>query len=392
MTEFLSDELKSQIFEIYIEMKKYLSSSENKDRSEEESQEISLSTELPILIEILKKYTKLLIDEKSKNNNDNDTIKQLENYIKKLENDIRFCIKKLFHYKIKIDSLEEKIKDYIEIEEEYEELKEKVKYEDGKFMDNDRKDNEINILRRENSNIKKEISKLENKIEEYKIKYNEDEETIKQLKNKNKQLNSKISELEDELNNTKNNLNSISNNNEINYNQLNINDYNNMKLDKFNLNNKSNIQIRHGVTNYQLPKNPFNLESNKTNTLKSNDSNKLIISAYNKIYNKNMISPLRNNNNTNIYQNLKKIKNNSASMREDNEQSSEIINKYLSGNSSSNKYFPHLKTKSLNKISNKILGYKFPINNIGLNKKYINKENSQYEHSVLNMMGFKKKI
>ena len=164
-----------------------------------------------------------------------------------------------------------------------------------------------------------------------------------------------------------------------------------MKLDKFNLNNNSNMQIRHGVTNYQFPKNSFNLESNKTNTLKSNDSNKLIISSYKKIYNKNIISPLKNNINNNIYLNLKKINSKSASMREDNEQSSEIISKYLSGNNN-NKYFPHIKTKSLNKIGNKMLGYKFPINNIGLNKKYNNKENGHYEHSVLNMIGINKKI
>ena len=194
------------------------------------------------------------------------------------------------------------------------------------------------------------------------------------------------------MNNTKINLNNNSNNNEINYNQFNINDYNNMKLDKFNLNNNSNMQIRHGVTNYQFPKNSFNLESNKTNTLKSNDSNKLIISSYKKIYNnKNIISPMKNNINNNIYQNLKKINSNSVSMREDNEQSSEIISKYLSGNNN-NKYFPHIKAKSLNKISNKMLGYKFPINSIGLNKKYINKENGHYEHSVLNMIGINKKI
>ena len=127
MTEILSDDLKSKIYEIYTEMKKYLSSSKNQNESEQENQEISLTTDLPILIENIKKYTTLFIDEKTKNNNDNyddsNTIKQLENYIRKLENDVRFFIKKIFHYKIKNDSLEMKIKDYIEIEEEYEELK-----------------------------------------------------------------------------------------------------------------------------------------------------------------------------------------------------------------------------------------------------------------------------
>ena len=117
MTEIISDDLKSKIYEIYTEMKKYLSVSENQNKSEEENQEISLTTEFPILIENLKKYTTLLIDGKTKNNNDNyknnddNTIKQLENYIRKLENDVRFFIKKIFLYKIKNDSLEMKIKD-----------------------------------------------------------------------------------------------------------------------------------------------------------------------------------------------------------------------------------------------------------------------------------------
>ena len=35
-----------------------------------------------------------------------------------------------------------KINAYILLKEEYEELKEKLKYEDGKFLDNERKENE----------------------------------------------------------------------------------------------------------------------------------------------------------------------------------------------------------------------------------------------------------
>ena len=36
-------------------------------------------------------------------------------------------------------------------------MKEKLKYEEGTFLDNDRKDHEILILRAENSNLKKPI-------------------------------------------------------------------------------------------------------------------------------------------------------------------------------------------------------------------------------------------
>ena len=78
------------------------------------------------------------------------------------------------------------------MEEDYEELRQKVRYDDGKFLDNDRKDNEIIILRRENSNLKKEIIKFNEKFEQSKEleeKYNElekvhinDEENIKLIK------------------------------------------------------------------------------------------------------------------------------------------------------------------------------------------------------------------
>ena len=49
-----------------------------------------------------------------------------------------------------------KLNAYMGLEEEYEELKEKVKYDGGKFLDNERKENEIIILRKENSSLKKE--------------------------------------------------------------------------------------------------------------------------------------------------------------------------------------------------------------------------------------------
>ena len=43
-------------------------------------------------------------------------------------------------------------------------MKTKYKYEDGKFLENDRKDNEILILRAENSNLKAQIEKNEDEI------------------------------------------------------------------------------------------------------------------------------------------------------------------------------------------------------------------------------------
>ena len=57
---------------------------------------------------------------------------------------------------------------YLDINEQYEKLKIKVKFKKGKFLNDDKKENEIFILRQENSNLKKEINKLENKIKQYK--------------------------------------------------------------------------------------------------------------------------------------------------------------------------------------------------------------------------------
>ena len=57
----------------------------------------------------------------------------------------------------------------MEMEDEFEEMKTKYKYEDGKFLDNDRKDNEIIIIRQENSNLKNLISSLEEDIKKKSI-------------------------------------------------------------------------------------------------------------------------------------------------------------------------------------------------------------------------------
>ena len=81
------------------------------------------------------------------NNIDNNKylsyISQLENEIKKYQADIRYLFQQIFQYKIQKDAMEIKLNSYIEIEKEYDLLKEKVKYEEGRFLNNDRKDNEI---------------------------------------------------------------------------------------------------------------------------------------------------------------------------------------------------------------------------------------------------------
>ena len=120
---------------------------------------------------------------------------QLENQLKKMENDIRYYLQLYLKSEIQKKVLEMKLNAYLYLEQEYENLKEKVKYEGEKFLDNEHKDNEIFILRAENSSLKKEIVNLEhlNKKKEQKIQ--EHIKTIKDLQNNVEKLNNKIFDL-----------------------------------------------------------------------------------------------------------------------------------------------------------------------------------------------------
>ena len=165
MEEINIETLRNEINELYQNIKENISSSNNDN--------IDQSTLSPI--QILKEIKDYL-------NKNNLNLIELENNIKKLEKDLKYHIKNEFMLKIQRDSLDSKIRGFMEMEEEFEELKEKVRYEGGKFMNNDRKDNEIKILRRENSNIKKEVMKMEIKIKKFEKKEIDDKQIIDELK------------------------------------------------------------------------------------------------------------------------------------------------------------------------------------------------------------------
>ena len=420
--EILIDNIKTQMYELYTDIKTFLVSTEKEKQNNEFQQEITSTTEPQTMINYLKNCIQILIDEKKNNKgkndsmttpDNNDILKQLESYTKKLECDIKCYIKKVFTYKIQKDSLENKVKAYMEIEEEYEELKEKVKYENGKFLNNDRKDNEIIILRRENSNLKKEINKLEEKSKNFESKYNNAEDVIKGLKFKVAQLNKKIEEIKGEIDSIRirnKTINESNNEGSLNLNNLNINKnivehYNKTieknSMDRINIigNSKINIHLRQGLTHNNSPSNNLNIESAKNNQIKAlsantidSINNRLIISNSNKIYSNNskitnIIAPLRNNQ----IQNTKKIKSSSVSKRSDESEKSELANKYLSVNNNL-KYGPHTKIRSLNRINNRInnTGYLLPKANSNFNIKYIQREErNPYEHSALNLIGIK---
>ena len=426
--DILIENIQSQLYDLYIDIKTFLVSSEKEKQSNENLKEISSTTEPYTLIKYLKNCINILIEEKKINkginydnlSQDNNNInRQLETYIKKLENDLKYSIKKQFMFKIQKDSLEMKIRGYMEIEEEYEELKEKVKYEGGKFLNNDRKDNEIIILRRENSNLKKEINKIEEKSKNFEKKTKDDLEIINGLKFKVAQLNKKVEEQKDEITTLKNQktISTINENKDILNINKNIIEHYNKTLEKSHLeginvnnitnlngigNNKINMHLKRDLTNYQLAFNNYNFESTKNNPVKAlktiDTNNKLNISTFNRIYNnsnnKNIIAPIRNNK----FKNIKKAKSNSVAKKSEESEKSELINKYFSGNSNiSNIQYDtsHSRIRSLNKINKNIQGIG---NKLALPKGNINIRNIQskdkhsYEHSALNILGINKII
>ncbi len=174
--------------------------------------------------------------ELNKNNNktvplNSDDRLLYENLIRKLEAKERVLSKINFQNKLQKDAMENKIGEYMEMEDEFEEMKTKLKYEDGRFLKNDRKDNEIYIIRGENSNLKKSITKLEQQItnlenekEQSKNIINKYEEEIIQLRKKleeaqkqNEILNSHSININ--INNVtgSNKNNSLNNNNNMNH-------------------------------------------------------------------------------------------------------------------------------------------------------------------------------
>jgi len=280
------------------------------------------------LITYIKESIPLLINQKiseakTQNNNNDISIEleensnlrkeynQLENQLKKLESDNRHYLKIYLKSEIQNKVLDMKLNAYMCLEEEYEELKEKVKYEGGKFLENERKDNEIFILRAENSSLKKEITKLEQNIKTKDNKIKEHQQTIQEMKYNIENLNHKIYNLKKAMDN--NSFNNISNKNllkERNNSMIDLGFKNNnnnndnyfTKIDNFRkIHPKSDIQniksmypqtfkIRRKI-NFNPPKNDnTHIENNKnlsnTNISVNTTNTKLLATIYNKL-NKN---------------------------------------------------------------------------------------------------------
>ena len=167
---------------------------------------------------------------------------EYENIIRNLESKQRILTKNYFQQKLQIDAMENKIEEYMEMEDEFEEMKTKLKYEDGRFLNNDRKDNEILIIRGENSILKTEINKLEEKVKSLEEIINTKEKKIEEI---NKEL-EKMKNKFEQKNETTNISPSIN---------INIR----------NVHSNSNNDINNEAENSNLKKNNYNPNRNSTN-------------------------------------------------------------------------------------------------------------------------------
>ncbi len=278
---------------------------------------------------LLRKYKKENIKPFIPNNIE---ISQYENMLRNHENKERNLIKKQFQYKLHNETLEYKLEEYMEIEEEFEEMKSKFKYEDGKFLENDRKDNEIIIIRQENTNLKKIISSLERDNEEKK-------KIILEMEKQYNDIKEKLEETEKELN--------LFSNIDINT----INTKNNNKNPISNNNSNNNLS--------NLSKNSFHLWKNNISEIKGNLDVKILNLKSSKpdkkhihelfSQNKNIINDLsvRGNKSSKNKNKISYNRNNSMNILLDNKKMN-LISKYLSNQ----------KNNKRNSNSNNKLNYK----------------------------------
>jgi len=192
-------------------------------------------------IEFYKNEENQLFNKKLTENEFEIIRKKYENQLRYLENQLRYYMKKQLYSNIEKDAYEAKIKAYMEIKDEYDEMREKFRYEKGKFMDNEKKENEIEILRKENCNLKNYINKLEKEKKNLELKKKTDEQTISDLKNQLEILEKKITIfLENDNENSKNSNINININNNLNQSSKLVikqhNDRRNSKLNKRNQN------------------------------------------------------------------------------------------------------------------------------------------------------------
>ena len=430
-------EIKEDLYMLYLELKETLTS-KNISLSKDQLSEAINTTSVNIIIEYIREMINILINIKfpkkeeiiinrTKDEKDRE-ISQMENQIRKLEYDIKFLLQKEFQNKIKRDTLEMKVNSYMEMENEFEELKEKVKYQGGEFLNNERKDNEIIILRQENGILKKEIEKHEINNKKYESKIKSEQETIQDLTNQISLLNKKVSKLElltsqkensiqpntnnsSSINiNINNNGNSSSkwiikqenqdhhnnnNNNNYNSNNPNLNSFTNYKIKTRKINNFTKNNAKYSISNsnnnnlnmgkrysrYGAGYTGFQTKNHKgMNTI---DNNNAFTNTYNKILNNLCVKDIKDikdieSPNKKINKAKKIKKNNSISMYIEEYDKSVMENKYIANKG---KRYNSTRKSNNNNEYNKIIGFA-PNSRYPLSGKHQVNKNNNNSHSV----------
>ena len=313
---------KELLYELFYEIKSEILGCKI-EIEEEEYQENVRAITIPKLVDYLHDSIQILIkkkmddakleqkkrDKRYYTNNINtplglDEKEQYENIIRKLESKERKLSKAIFQNKLQKDVMENKISEYMEMEDE------------GRFLKNDRKDNEIIIIRGENSNLKQSIKQLEEKINTLEKDKQDKTKVINELQESMKKIKLKLKDLQKQ--------NEILNAHCINININNVNGNNNKNGNIYN--NSNNINS----PNLNSPTNKDENNINKNKMMYFQKLNKKLIS--NKIYKAEALNNTRN-------ESLERTK-------------SELLNKYFVNNKVNKNNSNILLNNSAVKISN----------------------------------------
>ena len=161
---------------------------------------------------------------------------------------LRNHIKNEYLLNLQKEILENKVKGLLIREEHYEKLKQitSAHFENGNFIFNDRKDNEILILKAENSNLKKAILKYEKEIE---IRKNKEKELKNEMETSKNYYKEKIKEIKKSNNKIKINTSNINTNTSMNfnYNYINESNHSNILIPSFSI--KKNNKLEYSNNN-----------------------------------------------------------------------------------------------------------------------------------------------
>ena len=285
------------------------------------------------IINIFKKSFVEIINEKTKELTNN--INELKSSILLLEKNNKYYIQHNFLKQTKIDILENEIDSYMEMEEEFDEMKEKLKYENGKFLHNEKKENEILILRAENSNLKKIVDKYEKTIEEKEqIIESIKKKSVSVLNTNNNTLKNSIDFNESE-NNQRSSLIFIqqNKNHKQGENKFALNNSNITNFKSFNIIQKIKSPNNNIENNNKTNNNSQCLNSKKVNNAEGNNTNYTTNKKYN-IGNRASTKELISKKIKNKVLNMKKIRRiNDSCLDNYNKSSAHITNSIMSNNS-----------------------------------------------------------